>query len=131
MQKLDSSVSFWTSSTFSPPYSKKNENQYKVLIYSLTNSCFVGNDGELLNIKTSGNGNVNISDIIFVTSDIKNRIFSSIGSGDGTTSIERVETSEMMDIYSIDGRLIRRQTTNTDGLPKGIYIINGKKRIVK
>ena len=108
-------------------YSKESENQYKVLIYSLTNSSFAGNDGELLSIKTSGNGIVSLDDIIFVTSGIKDRRFSSINSGDGTTSIKRVETSETMNIYSIDGRLIRKQATNTNGLPRGIYIINGKK----
>ena len=112
-------------------YSKESDNQYRVLVYSLNNSSFNGNDGELLNIKTSGKGNVSIDDIIFVTSGIKTRNFSSIGYGEGTTGIEKVETSETMDIYSIDGRLIRKQATNTNGLSKGIYIVNGKKCVVK
>lgn len=30
-------------------------------------------------------------------------------------------------IYSLDGRAIRQGTTLTNGLPKGIYVINGKK----
>jgi len=39
--------------------------------------------------------------------------------------------AETMDIYSIDGRLISKQAKSTDGLEKGLYIINGKKQIVR
>ena len=39
--------------------------------------------------------------------------------------------TERMDIYSTDGRLIRKQAESTNGLKKGLYIINGKKQIVK
>jgi hypothetical protein len=34
-------------------------------------------------------------------------------------------------VYTIDGRLVRRHAGNLDTLPKGIYIVNGKKHIVK
>ena len=36
------------------------------------------------------------------------------------------------DIYSIDGRLIRKQTTLREALrslPKGVYVINGRKMV--
>ena len=51
-----------------------------------------------------------------------------------TTAIDMTEGDAITspaDIYSIGGQLIRRQATDTDGLPAGIYIINGKKLIVK
>ena len=35
------------------------------------------------------------------------------------------------DVYSISGRLIRKNATNLKGLPKGIYIMNGKKVVVE
>ncbi len=35
------------------------------------------------------------------------------------------------DIYSIDGRLIRKASESTDGLPKGIYIIGQRKVIIR
>ena len=38
------------------------------------------------------------------------------------------------DIYSIDGRLIRKNTTLNDALrtlPKGIYVINGRKFVIE
>ena len=34
-------------------------------------------------------------------------------------------------IYSINGQLVRRNADTLDNLPKGIYIVNGKKHIVK
>ena len=34
-------------------------------------------------------------------------------------------------IYSINGQLVRRNANTLDNLPKGIYIVNGKKHIVK
>ena len=32
-------------------------------------------------------------------------------------------------VYAIDGHLVRRQATSLDGLPSGIYIVNGKKYV--
>ena len=37
---------------------------------------------------------------------------------------------EPVDVYSIDGKLVRKNATNLNGL-KGAYIINGKKYVVK
>ena len=34
-------------------------------------------------------------------------------------------------VYSVDGRLVRRDATSLDGLPKGIYIAKGNKYVVK
>ena len=35
------------------------------------------------------------------------------------------------DVYTTDGRLVRTQTTTLQGLDKGVYVINGKKIVVK
>ena len=34
-------------------------------------------------------------------------------------------------VYSINGQLVRRNADTLDNLPKGIYIVNGKKHIVE
>ena len=50
------------------------------------------------------------------------------------TSISGVQTGQdgqAFDIYSLNGIKVRSQAATTDGLPKGIYLINGKKHIVK
>jgi hypothetical protein len=38
---------------------------------------------------------------------------------------------EMHDIYDLQGRKVKVKASSPDGLPKGIYIINGKKMILK
>ena len=46
------------------------------------------------------------------------------------TAINAIETKNVENtgnVYSIDGRLVRRNATSLEGLPKGIYIYNGKK----
>jgi len=45
--------------------------------------------------------------------------------------IDLPQQSPTNDIYTIDGRLVRKQATTTDGLPAGIYIMGGKKVVVK
>ena len=34
-------------------------------------------------------------------------------------------------IYSVDGQLVRRNATSTEGLAKGVYIVRGKKVVVR
>ena len=38
---------------------------------------------------------------------------------------------EVFDVYNLKGYKVRSKTTNLNGLPKGIYIINDKKVLVK
>lgn len=49
-----------------------------------------------------------------------------------TTAIDEVEQAETtFTVYTLQGVLVREQATTLNGLPKGIYIVNGKKMIVK
>ncbi len=48
-----------------------------------------------------------------------------------TTGINQIATDgKPVDIYAIDGKLVRRQAKSFDGL-KGLYIVNGKKVLIK
>ena len=48
-----------------------------------------------------------------------------------TTDIRQIAADgKAVDIYSVDGKLVRSQATSLDGL-KGLYIVNGKKIMVK
>jgi len=111
-------------------YTKTGDNRYKVVIYSLNNAAYKGQSGELLNIKVAGSGDVSVEDILFVTAGQMEKNFPPLRRG--TTGISlTTKQAETMDIYTIDGRLIRKQAKSTDGLEKGLYIINGKKQIVR
>lgn len=55
---------------------------------------------------------------------------------DNTTGIENLLfesgiLTHSADVYSIDGQLVRRKALNFNGLPKGVYIVNGKKYVKK
>lgn len=111
-------------------YTKTGDNRYKVVIYSLNNAAYKGQSGELLNIKVAGSGEISVEDILFVTAGQMEKNFPPLRRG--TTGISlTTDEAETMDIYSIDGRLIRKQAKSTDGLEKGLYIINGKKQIIR
>lgn len=55
---------------------------------------------------------------------------------DNTTGIENLLfesgiLTHSTDVYSIDGQLVRSKALNFNGLPKGVYIVNGKKYVKK
>ena len=49
------------------------------------------------------------------------------------TAVTDVVTSKAVNsnVYTIDGRIVRRNAESLEGLSKGIYIFQGKKHIVK
>ena len=52
--------------------------------------------------------------------------------GSYTTGIESILASDKsFDVYSVTGRLLKRQTTSFDGLSAGVYIVSGKKVLKK
>ena len=54
------------------------------------------------------------------------------GDDDETTGIgENVVAVEPFDVYDLSGRKVLNQVTSLDGLPNGIYIVNGKKVVIK
>ena len=50
----------------------------------------------------------------------------------GVTDVKKqaVDTTRN-DVYTIDGRLVRRASASVDGLPAGLYIVGGKKVVIK
>ena len=111
-------------------YAKIDEGLYRVLIYNIGGEAFDGNDGELLRMDVAGSGDLTVSDIKFITDGQAVRHFAPLSAG--TTGINTITLLESpADIYSLDGRLIRKQASNTEGLKNGMYIINNKKIIIR
>ena len=57
------------------------------------------------------------------------------GDDDDTTGTENLEETpalaEPYDVYDLSGRKVRHQVNSLDGLPDGVYIVNGKKILKK
>ena len=54
--------------------------------------------------------------------------------GDETTGMRPATLEEMealFNVYSIDGRIVKSKTGTMIGLPAGVYVINGKKVVIK
>ena len=101
------------------------ENLYRVIVFSLDNSCYSGNSGKLMNIMVEGNGNVTLDNILFVRSDKSEKHFAPLSSN--TTGIVSIEPSSQDSDYYYD--LQGRRVENIG--KKGIYIKNGKKQVAK
>lgn len=76
------------------------------------------------NVQPDENGIFNVS--VIDNTDI-------VISQDTNTSVEGVETSETVDVYNLQGVLVRSGISSEDvkTLPAGIYVVGGKKIIVK
>ena len=72
----------------------------------------------------------------------KDRVFRLDGKEINASAIQYIRIAKTMvnvqperrndnNVYSINGQLVRRNADTLDNLPKGIYIVNGKKHIVK
>ena len=56
------------------------------------------------------------------------------GDDDETTGVKAIDEAPdtaPFDVYDLSGRKVRHQVTSLNGLPKGIYIVNGKKVLKK
>ena len=111
-----------------------NENTVRVVVISLTNETFSGN--ELLNvmIDSAQETEINIVNAIVSTrhgmiSKIQ-KATAKIG-GSATTIHHLKDGMAKADVYDLNGKQLRKGATSTAGLQKGIYIINGKKMTVK
>ena len=110
-------------------FRRLSDNRYAVLCYSIANKPFVTNDN-ILTMSISGEGTVTVTDALFVTDNMQ-ELYVNTASTELATGITEINNSlsAPADIYSISGALIKKNTKSVESLPKGIYIINGKKYI--
>lgn len=97
------------------------------------NSFFISND---VFYRASGQETMNAYRATFqvptsTPAKIMNTVF--VGEGGSVTAIDDVHVSPQgsFDVYHINGMLVKKNAIDLNGLDKGIYIINGKKYVVK
>ena len=114
-------------STHSIRFSKVADDRYRIAAYSAAGSV-IGSDVKKLITIGSTSDNLKIENIIFATSALTAQHFSPVSLHD-TAGINNVHDGSRSDtIYSVYGI---KTDTPADRLDKGIYIINGKKTIIR
>ena len=118
-------------------YNKVENGHWRIAALSTSNRTFLGNDGELLSVVYNGimNDEVSIRDIHFFTVDGSDYQFDDI-SLSGTTAIHSLNNGQGTNVgsstvYDMQGRKIMSGDSSNRQLPKGLYIINGKKVAIK
>lgn len=101
-------------------------------IYGIQNET--GNNGEI-SLKKIGAAAIVCPFRLYFTvngsqaaKDIK---FTFEGETTGISGFNGAEAAKMGNVYSLDGRLVKANATSTVGLKKGVYVLNGKKYVVK
>ena len=113
-------------------YNKMDEGHYRVAVFSTGNDVFCGNNGELLNLRFDGfsTSDVTACNIHFVTADGTDHRFDNLAVQGETTGINLTPNPPTVveeKIYDLSGRRV----SESSALPKGVYIVNGKKVMVK
>ncbi len=103
---------------------------YRVVVCSPTGTPYRGDSGELLTVSVKGQGEVAVENVLFVTADAAEKRFADLHSGTTAIGTARLLAAPA-DVYTTDGRMVRRQATSLDGLKKGVYIVNGRKEVVR
>ena len=105
---------------------KNGENTYRVVGLSMNNSTLSASGNGLVELSFSEVGHVQISNIVFVTPQ-ENKV--RFNSGDIiVTGIDSTESEQSEEIFDLSGRKV---DTDCNSLPKGVYIINNKKVVIK
>ena len=92
-------------------------NTCRVIVYSLSNAPFRTTKDELFNVTLSGNATISNELLVNVDGSV--------------TGINETLFDKPVDVYDLRGNKVRSNTTDLNGLQKGVYIVNGKKVIVK
>ena len=127
-QKLEG---FHTDNTHKVACRRLSDNRYFVLCYSSGNAPFSSND-DILTIRYSGEGDASICNAMLVDETRTECHFNPVCSGDATGIAATLkDITQAVDVYSLDGALVKKQATSLEGLPKGVYLVNGNKLFIK
>jgi hypothetical protein len=110
--------------------SKMDDGSYRIIGVSMQNKAFKDNTGDLLKLQLSGNaqGAVAINNVLFVTPQGVQHELAGVNAFGDVTGITNVRGNKEVtgNVFDLQGRQM-----NNAQLKKGLYILNGKKQIVK
>lgn len=116
------------------------DSHYRFVCVTLSNSNFYENSGAILNLTVTAASDMangvydgSLKNIVLVPSDgVKTTIDESAFSVTlGSTGINQVLLDSVADVYDLQGNKVRSNATDLNGLPNGVFIINGKKVVVR
>lgn len=125
-------------------YLKKNGYSYMLVGYSPANDDIEGYEGPIITLEIESNSNISqeetidVKDIFFV--DYQENVYVMypvLLNLLGSSSVETIKVNDepqRVNVYNTQGQLLRtnvERTSATSGLPTGIYIVGGKKVIVR
>ena len=102
------------------------EDSYRVIGVSMDNSTLTTNGNDFVELRLSKECDAQISNIVFVTPDETKVHFA--GSYVNLTDIRNTTLDQSEEIFDLSGRKIDAERSR---LPKGVYIINNKKVVIK
>ena len=102
---------------------QKDDNTYAVVVYSLSNQLMKPENGCIIEVEADG-GNVIIQNVTVATQTGETHYYHNYGTPTGVHQLEEDGNSAV--IFDLKGNRL-----NGKELEKGIYIINGKKTVVK
>ena len=109
----------------------------RILLASNANAVFSGDEGRVVSIRLTADdgfsgGDICLENQLLVAPNAWEiapaRYVYNVG---GTTSISGLKTAQSADVYTLTGSKVRRQATSLDGLPKGVYVVKGRKVVVR
>ena len=108
-------------------YQQKDANTYTVVVYSLSNQLMKPENGGIVEIELD-NGSQSGLTIENVIASLTTGEIQSYSGGQMTTNIQQIESDGCpIVVYDLNGN----RMNGNRGLKKGVYIVNGKKVIIK
>ena len=108
-------------------FAKIDANRYRVIAFSMDNESFEPTEDAL--IRLALNGTATIENATFVAADGRSMAMNITGDATGIKSVDSSKLTVDNDaIYNVAGQ---RVSTAKKALPKGVYIRNGKRILVK
>jgi len=104
-------------------YQQKDDNTYAIVVYSLSNQLMKPENGRIVDVEVDG-GNVMMQNVTVATQTGETHYYQDYGTPTGVHQLEKDGNSAV--IFDLKGNRLNRKA-----LEKGIYIINGKKTVVK